>query len=87
MAMQSFAQQQLGQRPRVTSPVINTDGSVTFNFYDPTAQKVSVSGDFEEIRNRRLEMQKRKRIPKQASQTRILPKRSRSGRRKIGANC
>ena len=58
MAMQSFAQQQLGQRPRVTSPVINTDGSVTFNFYDPTAQKVSVSGDFEEIRNRRLEMQK-----------------------------
>ena len=58
MAMQSFDQQQLGQRPRVTSPVINTDGSVTFNFYDPTAQKVSVSGDFEEIRNRRLEMQK-----------------------------
>jgi enterochelin esterase family protein len=31
---------------------------VTFNFYDPSAQRVSISGDFEEIRNKRLEMTK-----------------------------
>ena len=37
MAMGSMAQQQLGQRPRVQSPVVNADGTVTFNFYDPTA--------------------------------------------------
>lgn len=54
----SYAQQQLGQRPRVQSPVINADGTVTFNFYDPSAQQVSVNGDFEEIRNKRLEMKK-----------------------------
>lgn len=58
VAMSSFAQQQLGQRPRVKSPVINQDGTVTFNFYDPSAQRVSVNGDFEEIRNQRLEMKK-----------------------------
>ena len=58
VAMSSFAQQQLGQRPRVKSPVVNTDGTVTFNFYDPSAQRVSVSGDFEEIRNKRLDMTK-----------------------------
>ncbi len=50
------AQQQLGQRPRVESPVVNGDGTVTFNFYDPTAQRVTVNGDFEEIRGQRLEM-------------------------------
>ncbi len=54
----SFAQQQLGQRPRVQSPVINQDGSVTFNFYDPSAQKVSVNGDFEQTRSQRLDMTK-----------------------------
>ena len=29
LAMGSIAQQQLGQRPRVKSPVVNADGSVT----------------------------------------------------------
>ncbi len=58
LSMNSFAQQQLGQRPRVTSPVINQDGTVTFNFYDPSAQRVSINGDFEEIRNQRLNMTK-----------------------------
>ncbi|MBP5514344.1 MAG: esterase [Bacteroidaceae bacterium] len=53
-----MAQQQLGQRPRVKSPVINADGSVTFNLYAPSAQRVSVNGDFEEIRGKRLDMTK-----------------------------
>ena len=54
----SLAQQQLGRRPHVQSPVINKDGSVTFNYYDPAAQTVSVEGDFEEISNQRLDMTK-----------------------------
>lgn len=58
MAMNSVAQQQLGQRARVQSPVVNADGTVTFNFYSPSAQRVSVSGDFDEIRNQRLNMTK-----------------------------
>ncbi len=58
MAMNSVAQQQLGQRARVQSPVVNADGTVTFNFYDPSAQRVSVSGDFDEIRSQRLNMTK-----------------------------
>ena len=58
MALGSMAQQQLGQRPRVKSPVVNADGTVTFNFYDPTAQRVSVNGDFREIGSQRLEMTK-----------------------------
>ncbi len=58
MAMNSVAQQQFGQRARVQSPVVNADGTVTFNFYSPSAQRVSVSGDFDEIRNQRLEMTK-----------------------------
>lgn len=58
MAMNSVAQQQLGQRPRVQSPVVNADGTVTFNFYDPSAQQVSVNGDFDEIRSQRLNMTK-----------------------------
>lgn len=57
-ALSSFGQQQLGQWSRVNSPVVNADGTVTFNFYDPSAQHVSVSGDFDEIRNKRLEMRK-----------------------------
>ena len=52
----SFGQQALGQRPNVTSPVVNNDGTVTFNFFDPTAQQVSVTGDFEEIRSVTLPM-------------------------------
>ena len=58
MALVSIAQQQLGQRPNVKSPVINADGTVTFNFYDPAAQQVSVVGDFEEIRYNSLSMTK-----------------------------
>ena len=58
MALGSMAQQQLGQRPRVKSPVVNADGTVKFNFYDPTAQRVSVNGDFREIGSQRLEMTK-----------------------------
>jgi len=58
MVLGCLAQQQLGQRPRVKSPVVNADGTVTFNFYDPSAQRVTVNGDFEEIRNKRLEMTK-----------------------------
>ena len=57
-ALSSLGQQQLGQRPRVKSPVVNADGTVTFNFYDPSAQRVSVNGDFDEIRNKHLEMRK-----------------------------
>lgn len=49
MAASGFGQQALGQRPRVKSPVVNADGTVTFNFFDPTAQNVSVTGDFQEI--------------------------------------
>lgn len=58
VAVSAIAQQQLGQRPHVKSPVINADGSVTFNFYDPSASAVSVNGDFNEISNQRLEMTK-----------------------------
>ncbi len=58
VALGSVAQQQLGQRPRVKSPVVNTDGTVTFNFYDPSAQTVSVTGDFEEIKGKTLPMTK-----------------------------
>ena len=56
MAAGSVAQQQLGQRQRVKSTVINDDGSVTFNLFAPSAQQVSVNGDFDEIRGQRLEM-------------------------------
>ena len=58
MTLSSFGQQQLGQRPRVKSPVVNEDGTVTFNFYAPSAQQVSVNGDFEEIHGKRLDMKK-----------------------------
>ena len=51
-------QQALGRRPRVKSPVVNTDGTVTFNLYDPAAQKVSVTGDFGETRWQTLPMTK-----------------------------
>ena len=57
VAAYSFGQQALGQRPRVKSPVVNSDGTVTFNFYDPTAQQVSVTGDFEEIHWQTLPME------------------------------
>ena len=56
--MSSMAQQQLGRRPNVKSPIVNTDGTVTFNFFDPTATKVSVTGDFDELTSKRLDMTK-----------------------------
>ena len=31
VALSSFGQQALGQRPRVSSPIVNQDGTVTFN--------------------------------------------------------
>ncbi|MBP5501509.1 MAG: esterase, partial [Bacteroidales bacterium] len=40
------AQEKLFNRPNVESPVINNDGTVTFNIYAPKAVKVEVSGDF-----------------------------------------
>nr|MCR4561310.1 esterase [Bacteroidales bacterium] len=42
----SNAQEKLFNRPNVESPVINNDGTVTFNIYAPKAVKVEVSGDF-----------------------------------------
>ena len=56
MAAASFGQQALGQRPRVQSPVINADGSVTFNLFAPDARQVSVTCDFPEIRQETLPM-------------------------------
>ena len=58
MAMNGFAQQMLGQRPNVKSPVINQDGTVTFNFFGPQATTVSVTGDFDEIHWQTLPMEK-----------------------------
>ena len=58
LAVSATAQQALGMRPKVKSPVVNNDGTVTFNFYDPTAQEVSVTGDFEEILWKTLPMTK-----------------------------
>ena len=40
------AQEKLFNRPNVESPVVNADGTVTFNLYAPKAVKVEVSGDF-----------------------------------------
>lgn len=52
------AQQQLWGRAEVKSPVVNVDGTVTFNFFAPDAQKVAVSGDFKEIGQETLAMTK-----------------------------
>ena len=41
-----MAQEQLSTHAQVLSPVINADGSVTFNLFAPQAKAVSVSGDF-----------------------------------------
>lgn len=57
-ATSSMAQQMLGQRPQVKSPIVNADGTVTFNFFDPTAQQVSVTGDFDETHWQTLPMEK-----------------------------
>ena len=58
VALSSFGQQALGQRPRVQSPVVNADGTVTFSFYAPSAERVSVRGDFDQIGSRNLPMTK-----------------------------
>ena len=58
IVVSSFGQQALGQRSRVKSPVVNADGTVTFNFFSPSATRVSVVGDFEQIRSKGLEMTK-----------------------------
>ena len=55
-AAASYGQQALGMRPRVTSPVVNQDGTVTFNLYAPDAKQVSVTGDFAEIKQETLPM-------------------------------
>src|SRR5690348_12505692 len=34
-----------GRGPMVVSPQINPDRSITFRYYDPNAQKVTVSGE------------------------------------------
>ena len=58
MLTSAYGQQALGQRARVKSPIVNEDGTVTFNFFDPTAQRVSVTGDFNETRSETLPMTK-----------------------------
>lgn len=40
------AQEKLFNKPNVESPIINSDGTVTFNLYAPKAVKVEVLGDF-----------------------------------------
>ena len=40
------AQEKLFQNANVQSPVINKDGTVTFNLFAPKAVKVEVTGDF-----------------------------------------
>jgi len=42
----SFAQQSLWSGTQVESPVVNPDGTVTFNIFAPKAVKVEVTGDF-----------------------------------------
>ncbi|MCR5453465.1 MAG: esterase, partial [Bacteroidales bacterium] len=42
----AHAQEKLFNKASVESPVINADGTVTFNLYAPKAVKVEVAGDF-----------------------------------------
>ena len=44
--MASQAQERLFDRVNVKSPVVNGDGTVTFNLFAPKAIKVEVAGDF-----------------------------------------
>lgn len=46
LCVSSFAQQALWGGPQVESPVINADGTVTFRYQAPNANKVEVTGDF-----------------------------------------
>jgi len=45
-AVSSQAQEKLFQSANVQSPVVNADGTVTFNIFAPKAVKVEVTGDF-----------------------------------------
>jgi len=45
-AVTALAQEKLFQSANVQSPVVNADGTVTFNIFAPKAVKVEVTGDF-----------------------------------------
>ena len=45
-AVSAVAQEKLFQGANVQSPVVNADGTVTFNLFAPKAIKVEVTGDF-----------------------------------------
>ena len=51
-------QQALWSFPKVNSTVVNTDGSITFNYVDPKAKEVSVVGNFKEIADESFTMVK-----------------------------
>lgn len=42
----AFAQQAIFDQRNIASPVLNTDGTVTFNLYAPAANEVKITGDF-----------------------------------------
>ena len=54
------AQEKLFNRVDVQSPIINNDGTVTFNLFAPKAIKVEVTGDFLPEPNRTAEMKEGK---------------------------
>ena len=58
VGLTAFCQQALWDRSSAVSPVENTDGSVTFNILAPNAQKVEVTGDFNQISSTTLQMSK-----------------------------
>ena len=45
-AFGGFAQERLFDASQVQSPIVNADGTVTFNLYAPKAVKVEITGDF-----------------------------------------
>ena len=53
-----LAQQALWDHPNVQSPIVNNDGTVTFNFFNPNAKVVEVRGDFTETHQENLAMTK-----------------------------
>ena len=53
-----LAQQALWDHPNVQSPIVNSDGTVTFNFFDLNAKAVEVRGDFAETHQENLAMTK-----------------------------
>ena len=46
LCLGASAQEKLFNSASVQSPVVNADGTVTFNVYAPKAIKVEVTGDF-----------------------------------------